>query len=140
MTLLRSYAILVLVGSGIGEPLESLFIASTFMRYVSSSFKVSVNNACSCNAGEVNSGSIFGTGYTKINLIPNKIKVAQGPTNECLLHVVVMLDGEYTYEYERCKVLLLIRGDRIDLLIYISHLLGEHEVPGDKVNGFEISG
>lgn len=73
MTFLRSYGILVLVESGIGEPFESFFTASTFMRYSSSSVKVSVNKACSCNAGEVNSGSIFGTGYNKLKLIPDKL-------------------------------------------------------------------
>ena len=47
--------------------------------------------------------------------------------------MVVMVNGEYTYEYECCKEFLFIRGDRIDLLIYISHLLGDHEVPGTRL-------
>ena len=75
MTLLRSYGILVLVGSGIGVPFESFFTASTFMRYSSSSFKVSVNKPCSCNAGQVNSGSNLGTGYNKMKLILDKLGI-----------------------------------------------------------------
>lgn len=47
--------------------------------------------------------------------------------------MVVLLNGEYTYEYECCKELLLVLGDRIDLLIYISHLLSDHEMPGPKL-------
>jgi len=43
-----------------------------------------------------------------------------------------MVNGEYTYQYKCCKELFLIRGDRIDLLIYISHLLCDHEMSGTR--------
>ena len=43
-----------------------------------------------------------------------------------------MVNGEYAYEYKCCKELFLIRGDRVDLLIYVSHLLGDHEMSGTR--------
>ena len=46
--------------------------------------------------------------------------------------MVVMVNGEYTYQYKCCKELFLIRGDRVDLLIYVSHLLGDHEMSGTR--------
>jgi hypothetical protein len=46
---------------------------------------------------------------------------------------MMMVNGEYAYEHELCKELLLIRGNRIDLLIYISNLLGDHEMPGIRL-------
>src|SRR5882757_7581508 len=62
-----------------------------------------------------------------------KFKIGQEPTDKCLLHVMVSANGEYTDEYEVRKELLLIRGNRIDLLIYISNLLGDHEMPGARL-------
>ena len=46
--------------------------------------------------------------------------------------MVVMVNGDYTYEYKCCKELFLIRRDRIDLCVYIGYLLGDHEMPDTR--------
>ena len=47
--------------------------------------------------------------------------------------MVMVVNSEDTNEYEVDKEVLFIHGNRIDLVVYISNLLGDHEMAGARL-------
>lgn len=47
--------------------------------------------------------------------------------------MVMVVNSEDTNEYEVGKEVLFIHGNRLDLVVYISNLLSDHEMTGAKL-------